>query len=85
MVKIGMENALIIVITVLVLILLVSVYNKNNRKKENFINIRALDNHLDIITNQIQIQTLTPPSCNLNTVPNPNTCTPENNCFQEHS
>ena len=41
MVKIGMENALIIVITVLVLVLLVSVYNKNNRKKENFINIRA--------------------------------------------
>ena len=32
MVKIGMENALIIIITVLVLVLLVSVYNKNNKK-----------------------------------------------------
>ena len=76
MVKIGMENALIIVITLLVLVLLVSVYNKNKKGKEDFINVRAYGQSFG------QYYPPNPnPSCNLNTVPNPNACTPENNCF----
>ena len=81
MVKIGMENALVIVITLLVLVLLVSVYNKNNRKKENFINIRAYGQSFGQYYPPNPNPNPHPPSCSLNTVPNPNTCTPENNCF----
>ena len=80
MVKISMESALIIVITLLVLILLVSVYNKNN-KKEKFINIRAYGQSYGYYHQPNPNPNPHPPSCSLNTVPNPNSCTPENNCF----
>mgnify|MGYP007008431003 CR=1 FL=1 len=78
--KMRMENVLIVVITVLVLVVLVTVYNKNN-KKEDFINVRAYGQSFGQYYPPNPNPNPHPPSCQLNTFPNPSACTPENNCF----
>jgi len=75
-----MENVLIVVITVLVLVVLVTVYNKNN-KREDFINVRAYGQSFGQYYPPNPNPNPHPPSCQLNTFPNPSACTPENNCF----
>ena len=78
--KMRMENVLIVVITVLVLVVLVTVYNKNN-KREDFINVRAYGQSFGQYYPPNPNPNPHPPSCQLNTFPNPSACTPENNCF----
>ena len=78
--KMRMENVLIVVITVLVLVVLVTVYNKNN-KKEDFINVRAYGQSFGQYYPPNPNPNPHPPSCQMNTFPNPPACTPENNCF----
>jgi hypothetical protein len=75
-----MENVLVVVITVLVLVVLVTVNNKNN-KKEDFINVRAYGQSFGQYYPPNPNPNPHPPSCQLNTFPNPSACTPENNCF----
>ena len=78
--KMRMGNVLIVVITVLVLVVLVTVYNKNN-KREDFINVRAYGQSFGQYYPPNPNPNPHPPSCQLNTFPNPSACTPENNCF----
>tara|TARA_Y100000591_G_C21696444_1_gene625969 strand:+ start:81 stop:521 length:441 start_codon:yes stop_codon:yes gene_type:complete len=73
MVKMNTESFFLVLITILVVIVLVLVYNKRN--SETFINQRAVGQSF------AEYHSPHPPSCQLNVVPNPNACTPENNCF----
>ena len=78
--KFTLEVGLVIIVTVLVVVILCMTYNRN-KSKEQFINRRAFGVSFGEYYNPNPNPNPHPPlKCN-NSRPNPNACTPENNCF----